>query len=270
MDIAPEILPYCIFHRVSADDGSQTGYIGPPSVTQEGKYECLNDALNRGNLYGHFYAVSPILRPMPLGMQLYCALRADSAPYSTVDVKMIYDLYNRDDAQGDWGGCTVFMAYTQPVPNTVPLYLHKRYDALVPSFDKNPPTNNDGWGKASGGSPIYVMTPESVDKPPEKMNDVKFKCVSGRCLPWVAGKYQDVFGAGSFERSLRECLVTCDEIPTRGFGPTSALDVLQRDSVSSPSGIPYMFKKVHPLAIGCIVALFVAVLAVVMILMNRK
>lgn len=271
MDGAVAILPYCISH----DNNSLTGYIGPPSVTKDGgKLVCDIKPIYGGMNYHSFYAVSPLVRPIPYGMQLYCALMADSAPHNTVDVELVYDIFDVHDlGEADWGGCTMFMAYPQPVPNTVPLYLHKRADQLYPSFDEKPPSDDEGWGKASGGSPLYVMTPESVAMDADKMNDTKFKCVSGRCLPWIEGKNEDLFGISDRPAlPLRQCMVLCDELYSRGFPPTSVLNVIKRDSPSSsPSPVVQKaFDRVSPIGVAILVAIFVMVLLVVLVLMIRK
>ncbi len=264
-DGAVAILPYCISYGDNA-----TAYLGPPSVTQDdGELVCDIKPLYGGALYGSFYAVSPLVRPIPYGMQLYCAERADSAPYTTVDVKLVYDIFDLGDDNGGWGGCTMFMAYPQPVPNTVPLYLHKKGDSLVPSFEKEPPTDYEEWGKASGGSPIYVMTPESVGMEASTMNDTKFKCVSGRCLPWIDGENEDLFGVSKRPAvRLRDCVVLCDELYSRGFPPTSVLNVVERDS--SMTTVAQPVNKIPPWGLGIVVGVFVLVLLVVLVLISGK
>lgn len=218
------VIPMCIYH--STKPGDYSGYIGPPSLHSEGHYECGADGLPFGRWYATFYAVSPSVRPIPLGMEVYCALRADSAPYTTTAVEYSYGLVDTTHQVLDTKSqCSYFMAYSQAAPNTVPLYLHKRADVIHPSFDKNPPPG-EGWGPASGGSPIHVMTPESVQT--NDPADVKFTCVNGRCLPWVKGKFDDIFGEVDLSpMDLPTCMIMCTTLAVKGKHHQSLLNEIK-------------------------------------------
>jgi hypothetical protein len=259
----PEIVPYCIFHQVDSDLGSYMGHIMAPTVRRKdgvAVYECLNSPLYPYSIYDRFYAISPLQRPIPPGMQMFCARRSEGFPFLTTHVQMVYDVYNVKDENSL---CTFFLAYSQPVPNTVPLYLHSMGENVFPSYDSDPPSNDAAWG-SSPISPIYVLTPESVGLTVDTMNDTLFKCVDSRCLPWKAPGFTNVFDMSDTKPlPLQECLVMCNEIGSTGRAPTSLLDAITRKTSTSPPKLP---RRTHPLVIGLVVGIFVFVVLIVVIL----
>lgn len=271
---AMTILPYCIFHTIRPESDTYTSFVGVTSITSDGKYVCTANSVNFSHLYNIFYAVSPMLRPVPLGMQVYCAVQSKSAPYITTDVTLIYDIFSRSRKTREHGGCTMFMAYAQPVPNTVPLYLHMRYGQLFPTFDKNPPTTDSNWGLATCGSPIHVITPESVNMSADNMDNTQFKCVSGRCLPWVDGKFDDVYGTTNIPaRNLVDCIVYCEELALGGPQPSSVLAEIQRDEAVTTNDTRSRFETKtyrRPIFYSMIRVIVVLIVVAVFLMFIRK
>jgi hypothetical protein len=264
MGDVPEIVPYCIFHRIDIDLGSYMGHIMAPTITRKdgvGVYECLNSPLYPDRIYDRFYGISPLQRPIPPGMQMFCARRTAGFPYLTSHVDMVYDVYNVKDENSL---CTFFLAYSQPVPNTVPLYLHSMRDNVFPSYESEPPSDNPEWGSASI-SPIYVLTPESVGMTVDTMNDTLFKCVDSRCLPWKSPGFKDVFDVSDTKPlPLQECLVVCNEIGSTGRAPTSLLDAI---SLKTKTPLERQWHRyLPPVVIALVVGIFIfAVLAVIIL-----
>ena len=148
------IIPFCIFHWNNPNTDTYRGYIGDPVKTRQPDgsdlYECKPSAPAYGNwtIYGTFYAVNPMLRPIPTGLKLFSAIKADKFPYNSTQLDFLYDPYNVNKDG------VAFMTWSQKVPYTVPLYIYDNGSSIYPSFTKNPFGKN--W-KESIISPIFVL-----------------------------------------------------------------------------------------------------------------
>ena len=104
---------------------------------------------------GSFYAVNPSFRPLPSGMKIFCVKQARSAPYGTVDIKFVYDMFREET------DCDYFITYNLPVQGTKPLYFHRINNSVFPSFDSKPPSVARGWEQTLI-SPVFVIDDEST------------------------------------------------------------------------------------------------------------
>jgi hypothetical protein len=199
------IIPFCIYHYINTDTDTYYSYISyaRPVKREDGTFyfDCIVGKDYKWKFYGVFYAVSPLINPYPTGMKLFYATKRDSFPYCTTDVGVQYDPYNTKDHT------VYFTTYNQPVLNTVPLYFHKRGEFVFPTFDKKPPNDDSNWN-STDISPVYVMTLASVKK--KNIDDVKFKCINGRCIPWT--DMPDIYDAKSNATTFEKCLLICNEI----------------------------------------------------------
>ena len=152
---APAIIPFCIYHYINPGDNTYRGIISNPIIERgkDGKtiYKCP-ETLKDWKFAGLFYAISPLFRPIPIGMNLYCAEISKS--YMT-DLRKNYDLFTFKD------NCVYFMTYNKPALNTVPLYFYQLGTNVFPSFDENPPAKD--WNKINL-SPLFVI-PGNIDNP---------------------------------------------------------------------------------------------------------
>jgi len=113
-----------------------------------------------------FYAYNPSLNPIPNGTVLFCA-KKDGGKLSSLDIQ--YDIQSRQN------GCQYFLAYTEAIPLTTPLYLHKTTKGVVPSFKPQP--------LESLMPPVmYVF----LQKP------THYSVINGRCIPDPSGKFTSV------------------------------------------------------------------------------
>ena len=201
------IIPYCIWHYIDIETQTFLGYIGGPKKSMKNgiiEFDCIPDEKKDSKwfLADSFYAVSPNFRPIPVGMKIFCAKKSIDFPYNTNDLYLMYDPYNiKDD-------CIYFTTYIQPVPNTKPLYFHKIGNNIFPSFNSTPPSASDKWTQTFI-SPIFVMTNK----------DIKFKCVNGRCLPWI-NEIPDLYDSNPHKDllSLQNCVVYCNELVSKNNG----------------------------------------------------
>lgn len=262
------IIPYCIYHYIDHATQTYMGYIGNPrkKMLKDGTeiFECTPEpkTLNRWFLAGIFYAVSPSFRPIPVGMRIFCAKKNQGYPYTTKDVTTVYDPYNiKDD-------CVYFTTYNQPVPNTERLYFHTIENTVFPSFDPRPPFDDPKWSQTQI-SPVFVMTPFKVGNNP---NNIKFKCINGRCLPWIKD-IPDVYDIDQIDDLLNidECVLFCNELViSKNQGqPFDLIQMITASSTRKPV-VSRFFKKIHPSVIGLSIAVFVVLLFTILYTLMTK
>ena len=136
---ANDVLPFCVYHSVNPKMGIYLGYLSGPTITRDidGKLRYTCAPPKQTHPYGEgwslafkFYAINPMLRPIPNGMSLFCAERKNKFPWNTTKIRMVYDPFDINDH------CVYFIAYTKPTPWTKPLYVHVRgtYETPISSF----------------------------------------------------------------------------------------------------------------------------------------
>lgn len=241
------IIPFCIYHYIDPDTSTYLGFIGAPQVTKtkSGKteFKCITEPKTfRGwRNTGVFYAATPMIRPIPFGMYLFCAQKAGGFPYDTNDMYNVMDSYNIKD------NCVYFITYSQPVPNTVPLYMHKIGTTIFPSFDAKPPSD-DNW-TMTDVSPLYVMTPGIFGNDPSKIH---FQCINGRCLPWK-NEIPDIYdGMAITPTTLDKCLAQC--------GNHQAMNLIQRLGQEQQKQTMWTKKRIIYLIIVCILIMIIIII----------
>ena len=205
-NLKSDILPFCIYNNAKSNNTYMSRVLNSQvnSYLQDGnkrsRIVCL-PTINNWELISTFYAINPIFRPIPVGMKIFCAEINQSYPYNTIDVTLMYDPYNIKQ------NCTYFITYSQPVPNTVPLYFHKQINNVVASFNPNPPTYSNTWTQTQI-SPIYVMTKETVG---HNYNNIKFICNNGSCLPFTKPISDMFYFNKRYPTNLSKCVEECND-----------------------------------------------------------
>lgn len=207
------VLPFCIYHYYDRTTNTLHGYIGnskrvkrpnPETGKLEFTWACQKAPKAYGPwfLYSKFYALSPLIRPIPHGLKLINANKLGKLPYSTKDIEHSYDPFNfsKDSVS--------FLTWSQSVPDTVPLYIWDTENgSIFPSFDSTI-GEKMGW-EEDIISPLYVLVDydEHIDKYDENRirirkypnNNFKFKDINGRCIPDPSGE------------TLDKCFIKTDE-----------------------------------------------------------
>lgn len=256
------IIPFCIYHYIDPDTHTYMGYIGNPTKkmlkdgTEIFKCDPAPRIYKKWFLADNFYAISASFRPIPVGMRIFCAKKTGGYPYATKEIIDVYDTYNiKND-------CVYFTTYTQPVPNTKRLYFHVIENTVFPSFDSNPPSNDPEWGH-SELSPIFVMTPSTVGKNP---NNIKFKCVNGKCLPWKSD-ISDMYEVNKNNNlmEINHCVLLCSEL-IRSNNKTIPQDITEmiNSSTKRKSTVTRFFKKIKPPVIGISITVLVLLLFIIL------
>lgn len=269
------LVPFCIYHYIEPNTGLYAGYIGMPNKIRnengEEYFECKKEKQVFGKWYlaGTFYAVSPMFRPIPYGMKMFCAKKAGSFPYNTTNVSMNYDPYNTKK------DCVYFTTYSQPVPNTVPLYFHFLNENVYPSFDRNPPSDDINWTQTEI-SPVYVMTNSSLNIEPNNLKEfqnLKFQCINGRCIPFNRNLKDVYLGKNDKQEllPLEDCLLYCSElvVDNASGSPNSLLASVAADSKNKFT-LSRFIKKIPSWLISIILSLFAFILFCIFIFVLRK
>lgn len=270
------ISPFCILHYNDPATSTFIGIINYPARVQANdgteKIECSQSPIQYGNwkIIGSFYAFSPMIRPIPTGLKLINVKKLGKNPWIAKSIKYAYDPFNiqQDDVS--------FMTWTQPVPATVPLYLHITPDLLsYPSFDPKPPSNTEGWTQDKL-SPLYVLINPSncpininCHKLPKWIIDTnnmpifRFKSSDNRCIPDINGT------------TIEECFLLTDKNVLHindNAGLTPLLTRLKIDKIKKDERKKYIrnfFRKLPPYSIMICVLFFVISLIVCIIILSK-
>jgi hypothetical protein len=269
--LPPIISPYCIYYNINQHTNTYLGYIGVPDILKHKdgsiSYKCsekikeLNSFWVLSNI---FYAISPITRPIPFGMRLFCAEKDKSFPYMTTSVTAVYDPFNIKE------NCTAFITYIKPVLHTIPLYLHKLGNNVFPSFNKYPPTDNINWNKENI-SPIFVITSELLNlqnvKDPSHLN---FTCINGTCIPWSPNMSQYYFKSDIIKTNFNQCLLQCNEktlsIDNENKNMLEIVQILSNSNFY----ISRFFKKIPSYIIGIFIGIFLLLILIIIVITILK
>jgi hypothetical protein len=178
------IIPYCIFRKENFVT------IRPSIKDSNGEFVCesLDDDWK---LSYKFYAVNPMLRPIPEGMNLYFA-KISPEDGSVKNFQIVYNPYSFQEKG------VYFISYETQVPNTKPLYIKKTPNGV--DFSEKKIIDDILI------SPVYVMQKSLF---PDK--EFKFMCTNGRCIPYSTRT--DLFDIKKGEpKSLLECITNCSQL----------------------------------------------------------
>lgn len=271
------ISPFCIYHYNDPQTNTYRGYIGYPTKSRsyDGTEHLNCDPIPKEygpwSCYGKFYAISPMLGVIPSGLKLITTESTSDAPYSTKKVKYAYDPFDIE------GNDVSFLTWTQPVPETVPLYLHiSPRGTSYPSFDKLPPGDNKHLWTTNIIGPLYVLIDKETQKieiddnlnqlstfPKSKDGIPKFTFIKSghRCVPSPGGM------------SLVECFLKTDGniYHSDQEVPRNLLEQIQQyeDNHNNPK-FKRFFEKSPPVVIILSLGVFFASLIATIIILCKN
>jgi hypothetical protein len=253
--------PYCIYHSNNIDN--IYGLIKSPLRVKKKNgdevLQCyLNPIMKNWKYYASFYAINPMIQPIPTGLHLICAKLSQEFPYNTISIDIIYDTFRIDD------NCVYFMTWTLPVPYTVPLYLYSTSSGISITFQEHKDM------KQLNISPLYVLS--NFENKPDFFKDFKklkngeidftFANNQGRCLP------------NPYGNSLSKCLVLSNENITDleyNGGPPTLLQHLERIEKKKEKNISKLFQKIPSIAIAIILLFFsISFFTIIILLYDHK
>ena len=217
----PNFVPYCAYTMVELGGTEEFGLIASPRRTDgKGEFACGAPPSDPGWVQrGRFYALNPMVRPIPSYMSLICTAHASATPYNAIGMSHQYDPFdtNPPNPPGSHptneAACVNFIAWIEPTPYTTPLYVYKNRNGVFVSFERLGGVaggRGDSWRVqgASGSSsapvgvghaeisPIYVLTdkpmPETIFpngdqskwfKRVDGVPQFRFSSYQGRCVP---------------------------------------------------------------------------------------
>jgi hypothetical protein len=173
MDSENAIIPFCLYSN------DKNSYIGLPEKINNNQFNCpLHENMK---LVTVFYGINPDVKPNPTHATLLCIKNANK---ETIDITSLYDPFNRDIK------CTRFLAWLDPTPGTIELFISKNGDNMYISPNKNLP---QGYVPHEIPS-IYVLPSQKVT----------FSNSYGKCVPDPSSKL-----------TLGECIVLYNKNITR-------------------------------------------------------
>jgi hypothetical protein len=256
------ITPYYIFHYNDPTTNTFLGFINHSSIET-----CSENTNGYGKwkVIGTFYGFSSTIRPIPTGLKLINANKLSEHECITDSINHVYDPFNVKK------NAVSFITWTQPVPSTVPLYLHITPEKTsYPSFNKNPPVNSGGWTE-NKISPLYVLVNPVTHKtnvdanlrpfPLWKIDEnnrpiFKFKSSSNRCIPDINGT------------SLQECILLTGKYD----GQTDILKSIEenKNNIDNKQSIQNLFMNQNPYIIAIITfSSILSLILCIMILINN-
>lgn len=261
---------FCIFHYDDFEKNIFRSYI-----TYERKAEVdgktitcypLPSNLGKWKLYGKFYAISSLFRPVPHGLKLLNT-EVENKSDGILDLEHMYDPFNISNVDVN------FITWTKKAPETVPLYLHTTPDNFTyVSFDKNPPVaDTEGWGN-NELSPIYVLvdnsyyqsyknSPYKIYVFPKDKNGVpkfKFSDPNNRCVPT----------SNKNGMSLERCFLKADENIYNDPSEDSISLIQRLDYIidnGNKSRIAETYSKI-PFVVVCLVVLIFFIVTVFLVI----
>ena len=284
----PNITPYLILHYVDQQNETYRGYIVNSHTKRNNNNEIIygreiDRKFNQGwRVVGTFYALNPLFRPIPSGMNLYCVKHSDSAPMRIFALYKDYDIFDIDNEN-----CTFFITYGQPVVNTVSLYFHDLgINGLFPTFERKPPIGEGKWSDTKF-SPIFVMTFASRNEKIMELKNrydesIRFRCANKKCIPWIdkqpsVYKTKDLLSQESV--SISDCVVSCnqnlidDDLDRDGIGgkmysPKSILNIIGETNRNQEIG-EYVKNMATPLIVAFVV-IFLIVVIIFVVFISKK
>lgn len=207
------IIPYCIYHKDVplgektkgvGDSISYLSHIGYNELTVDNNgenlsYKCMNKSTiyNSWSLYGTFYSLNPLFRPIPKDMILIGSKWNIAEPYNSISVFHVMDSYSIiTDINKLNQEYIYFYAYSRKVKNSVPLYFHKNSEGIYASFDKEFPDKSINWIQPMIPV-VYVISPDTIYSADKKIlvddiNHLRFTNLDNTCIPDNNGSFSNI------------------------------------------------------------------------------
>jgi len=284
----PNIIPYFILQYVDQRSKIYRGYIVAADAGKNENGEIVYDYKIDTNIFlpgwrtvGKFYALNPLFRPIPTGMNLYCVEHSNSSPMRISAFYKDYDIFNINRQN-----CTYFITYGQPVLNTASLYFHDMGEnGLFPSHGRDPPCEKELPDVKF--SPIFVMTSFSmhINEGTDLNYDtsIRFRCLNKKCVPWTdlqpeIYKTKDLLAQKSIP--IFDCVVSCnqnlieneidkDTVEGQIHSPKSILSVVKGLNTTDEN-VRNDVRDVVESIIGPLMVVFLATMIVLIVIILRK
>lgn len=251
------IIKLCLYHKLDEKDGNHMSLI-------TNSYNKLCQPINNKqgwDFIDTFYALSPMFRPIPIGMKLICVKISEINSLNFIKNIYISDgLFNYSD------DCLYFITYNLKVINTIPLYFYSRENKIFASFIKYPPSNI--W-KPAKIPYIYVLPEGIVDvKNPDK---TLFHCVNGRCLPF---NEKHILHYNTYDELISYTIDKCVMLCNKSFVGNQKIntDIIEivKKMDNKNNIITNFISNIHPYIISLFLFLFILILFLIITIKYKK
>lgn len=196
MSSSKNISSFCFYHYIDNTTSTYKCYL-----SQTNSLSCSNIG-NGWNLGGKFYSINPSITPKPYGLQ-NIAIIQDKGTRNISDIAIVDSIFNNKYTDDNINTTTtIITAWTAPMPNTTPLYVHVIQNNIFLSWNKNPPPTDSTTSSISiaqtpdknmiNFSPqnlIEKIVPQlfvlSSDIFGEDYQNIKFQCLDGIVTPYT-------------------------------------------------------------------------------------
>jgi len=201
MSSSKNISSFCFYHYIDNTTSTYKCYL-----SQTNSLSCSNIA-NGWNLGGKFYSINPSITPKPYGLQ-NIAIIQDKGTRNISDTAIVNSIFddkytdNNVNSTNVNSTTTIITAWTTPMPNTTPLYVHVIQNNIFLSWNKNPPPNDNTTStisiaqtpdknivNISPSNLIEKIVPQifvlSSDIFGDDYQNIKFQCLDGIVTPYT-------------------------------------------------------------------------------------
>ena len=288
------VFPFCIYHYIDKSTNTFLSFLRKGyKYKQDNKIyvKCL-EAADNWHFAGQFYAIDPSIIPKPRGLQIFAVNQRNKFPFDIQSINIIPDIFHK--AYEEPQNTLYFAAWTMPIPNTTPLYLHGEGEHIFVSYDFDPPPDdkidivlrkgfNDEIGsiksqknKDSGFyntldftqhmfSPIYVLS-DKVFK--DGFENIKFQCIDGNIIPYK-DEIPNLFSyyTPSEPLSLPKAIVKCNEIDNgRPFTLEQIIRLMSKDTRNLTKNTNTNTKNTNTYLIILIVCIIIIICIIIILI----
>jgi hypothetical protein len=246
------IIKLCLYHKLDEKDGNHMSLI-TNSYMENNNYKCQHMNNQQGWDYiDTFYALSPMFRPIPIGMKLICIKISEINSLNFIKNIYISDgLFNYSD------DCLYFITYNLIVINTIPLYFYSRENKIFASFIKKPPSNI--WKPAK--IPYIYVLPQgivNINNPDKTL----FHCVNGRCLPF---NEKHILHYNSYDEmksyTIDKCVMLCNQIIVNNEKINEdIINIVKKLDKYNKNIFNNFISNIHPYIISLLLLIFIILL----------
>jgi len=196
MTSTKNISSFCFYHYIDNTTSTYKCYL-----SQTNTISCSNIG-NGWYLGGKFYSINPSITPKPYGLQ-NIAIIQDKGTRNISDIAIVNSIFNNKYNDDNLNTITtIITAWTAPMPNTTPLYVHVVQNNIFLSWNKNPPpADSTNTSISTAQSPdknivnlnsqnlIEKIVPQifvlSSDIFGDDYQNIKFQCLDGIVTPYT-------------------------------------------------------------------------------------
>ena len=276
--------PYCFYQYRDESTNTYNSYL---SLSSKDTPQCPGIG-NGWDKKGTFYSINPSLPNKPNGLKTIAFLQNKGKKYIQ-DVTIIDNIFSQEYKETIDTTTIIITAWTKPLPNLTPLYLHSVQNNIFLSWNPLPPPldNNNNYKIVSKGvttekgsiketenkdektieiiiSPIYVLSPKIFGNEPD---NIKFQCIDNNIIPYVKD-ISNLFYQTKFEKPLPidQAILKCNQ--NNNIPPGTLLQAI--DNISNNTTLSQPNNCINPILITISISIFLLIVILLLYLVIKK